>query len=268
MSETGIASVKYATNTPELTHFPEWDLDPEDLLQIGFLPELQLSGGYENLITELDVISGYAFAYPVSNPIAVNTAEVIIDIMTRHAYLSTFLITDQRNVFVSQVMHEVEERLGICLKHVTTKHAQSIGVLEPAHATIKTSLELTSGEYRKQWHKYLPIGFLEYNTTNNSRIDCEPSRVFHGKVPHKILDQKPGLRFNSNFALTMDFADEIFRRTKNLYDKTEINIMQTYIKYKKIRQKTKAFPLKEKDCCFIYQPNAAYQMSKTPFRDI
>ena len=58
-------------------------------MQIDLLPELPPSGGYENIITAIDVFSKYAFAYPVSNPTAVNTAKVIIDIMTRHAYLPT-----------------------------------------------------------------------------------------------------------------------------------------------------------------------------------
>ena len=146
--------------------------------------------GFENIIMAIDVFSRYAFAYPVSNPTAVNTAKVIIDIMTRHAYLPTLIITDKRSVFVSQVIHEVGEILGINLNHATTKHAQTIGVLERAHATIKTSLKMASGEYRKQWHKYLPIPILNYNTTYHSSIDCEPNRVFHGRVPHYILDHK------------------------------------------------------------------------------
>ena len=105
--------------TPELIHIPEWDLGPEDLLQIDLLPELQPSGGYENIITAIDVFSRYAFAYGVSNPTAVNTAKVIIDIMTRHAYLPTLIITDKGSVFVPQVIHEVAEILGIYLKHAT-----------------------------------------------------------------------------------------------------------------------------------------------------
>ena len=192
----------------------------EDFMQIDFLPELPPSGGYENIITAIDVFSRYAFAYPVSNPTAVNTAKVIIDIMTRHAYLPTLNITDKRSVFFSQVIHEVAEILGINLKHATTKHAQTIGVLERAHATIKTSLKMASGEYRKQWHKYLPIAILNYNTTYHSSIDCEPSRVFHGRVPHNFLDHKLGLRFNPNIAPTTDFAEELLQRTKILYDKT------------------------------------------------
>ena len=241
--------------TPELILIPEWDLGPEDLIQIDLLPELPPSGGYENIITAKGVFSRYAFAYPVSNPTAVNTAKVIIDIMKRHSYLPTLIITDQGSVFVSQVIHEVAEILGMNLKHATTKHAQTIGVLERAHATIRTSLKMASGEYRKQWHKYLPIAFLNYNTTYHSSINCEPSRVFHGRVPHNTLDHKVGLRFNPNIASTTDFAEELLRRTKILNDKTKKNVMQSYIKDRKYYdKKVKASPLKEKDYCFIFQP--------------
>ena len=109
--------------------------------------------GYKNINTAIDVFSRYAFAYPVSSPTAVNTAKVIIDIMTTHTYLPTLIITDKGSVFVSQIIHEVAEILGINLKHATMKHAQTIGVLERAHATISTSLKMASSEYRKQCHK-------------------------------------------------------------------------------------------------------------------
>ena len=175
----------------------------------------------------------------------------------------------QRKRFrVSQVTHEVAEILGKTLKHATTKHAQTIGVLERAHATIKKSSKMISGEYRKQWHKYLPVAILNYNTIYHYRIDCEPSRVFHGRVPYNILDHKLGLRFNPNAAPTTDFTQELLRRTKILYEKTKKNVMQSYIKYKRYYdKKAKASPLKEKDYCFILQPKADHQGSKIPFRD-
>ena len=153
-------SINNTQITQELFHIPEWDLGPEDLMQVDLLPEIPPSGGYEIIITAIDVFSRYAPACPVSNPIAVNTAKVIMNILTRHAYLPTLIITDKGSVFVSQVIHEVAEKLGINLKPATTKHAQTIRVLERAHATIKTSLELASDDYRKQWHKFLPIAIL------------------------------------------------------------------------------------------------------------
>ena len=253
---------------PELIHFPEWDLGPEDLMQIDLLPELPPSGGYEKIITTIDVSSRYAFAYRDSNPTAVNTAKILIDIMTRHAYLPTLIITDKGSVFVSQVIHEVAEILGINFKHATTKHAQTIGVLERAHTTIKTSFKMASGKYRKQWHKYLPNAILNYNTTYHSSTDCEPSRVFLGRFTHNIPNHKLGLRFNPNIAPTTDFAKELPRRTKILHDKTKNIVMQSYIKYKRYYdQKAKASPLKEKDYCYLLQPKAEHQGSKIPFRD-
>ena len=145
---------------------------------------------------------------------------------------------------------------------------QTIGVLEGAHATVMTSLKMASGECRKKWHKYLPIATLNYNTTYHSSIDCEPSRVFHGRVPHNILDHKHGLRFNPNIAPTTGFAEELLRRTKILYDKTKKNVMQSYIKYRTYYdKKAKTSPLEEKDYCYILQPKADHQGSKIPFRD-
>ena len=129
-------------------------------MQIDLFPKITPSGCYEDISTARDVLSRYAFAYPVSKPTAVNTVKVIIDIMTRHAYLPTLIITDKGSVFVCHIIHEVAENLGMILKQATAKHAQTIGNLEGAHATIKSSLKMASGEYRKQWHKCLPIAIL------------------------------------------------------------------------------------------------------------
>ena len=187
--------------------------------------------------------------------------------MTKHAYLPTLIITDKGSVFVSQVIHEVAEILRINLKQATTKHAQTIGVLERAHFTIKTSLKMASRDYRKQWHKYSPIAILNCNRTYHSSIDCEPSRVFHGPTPHNILDHKLGLRLNPNIAPTTNSA-ELLRRTKILYDRTKKTVMQSYIKYKRYYdKKSKASPLNEKDYCFLRQAKADHQGSKIPLRD-
>ena len=78
----------------------------------------------------MDVFSRYLFAYPTSNQDATTVAKVIINIMTKHAYLPTTLISDKCTAFTSHVIKEVAGVLGITLKHATTKHAQTIGLLE------------------------------------------------------------------------------------------------------------------------------------------
>ena len=38
------------------------------------------------------------------------------------------------------------------------------------------------------------IGVLKYNTFYRTSIGCEPSRIFHGRIPYNILDIKLGIR--------------------------------------------------------------------------
>ena len=109
---------------------------PEDAMQIDLVPGLPPSGGYENIVTAMDVFSRYLFAYPTSNQEATTVTKVIINIMTKHAYLPTTLISDTGTAFTSHVIKEVAGVLVITLKHATTKHAQKIGLLERSHASI------------------------------------------------------------------------------------------------------------------------------------
>ena len=254
--------------TPELLNLPEWDLGPEDAMQIDLLPNLPTSGGYQTVMTAIDVFSRYLFAYPLIEATAANVTKVIIDIMTKHSYLPTTLITDKGSAFTSKILEEIAKILGITLKCATTKHPQTIGKLERTHASLKTNLKMASGEYRRQWHKYLPLAVLNYNTTYHASIGCEPSKVFHGRIPYNVLDHKLGNNPNKMFLPTTEFAEEFQQRTQILIDQTKKNIMQSYLKYKEYYdRKAKAAPLQEKDYCFVLQPKADSQGSKIPFRD-
>ena len=154
------------------------------------------------------------------------------------------------------------------MKCATAKHPQTIGKLERTHASLKTNLKMASGEYRRQWHKYLPLAVLNYNTTYHASIGCEPSKVFHGRIPYNVLDQNLGNNPNKNFLPTTELAEELQQRTQIRIDQTKKNIMQSYLKYKEYYdRKAKATPLQEKDYCFVLQPKADSQGSKIPFRD-
>ena len=188
--------------------------------------------------------------------------------MTRHTYLPTTLITDKGTAFTSRLVDEFAKILGIQIKCATTKHPQTIGKLERTHASLKGNVKMASGEYRRQWHKYLPLAVLNYNTTYHSSLGCEPSRIFHGRIPYNILDHRLGLNPNPKILPTTDFAEEFQRRSQILLDKTKKNIMQSYLKYKEYYdRKAKAAPLGLGDYCFILQPLADHQGSKIPFRE-
>ena len=205
---------------------------PEDAMQIDLVPELPPSGGYENIVTAMDVFSRYLFAYPISNQDAKTIAKVLINIMTKHAYLPTTLISDEGTAFMSQVIKEVAGVLGITLKHATTKHAQTFGLLERSHMSIKQALKIETGERRSLWHKYINIAVLNYNTPYHTSIGCEPSRVFHGIIPYNVLDIKLGNRSQQQPVPISQIAQEVLEQTEMIHQDVRKNIMQACIKYK------------------------------------
>ena len=82
----------------------EHNTAPEDARQLDLVPELPPSGGCENIVTAMDVFSCYFFAYPTSNQDARTISKVLINIMTKHAYLPTTLILDKCTAFMSHVI--------------------------------------------------------------------------------------------------------------------------------------------------------------------
>ena len=247
----------------ELLNCFEWDLGPEDILQMDILPNLPPSGGYDHIITAIDVFSRYLFAYPVTRITATAVSKVIMDILCKHTYLPTTIITDLGTQFNAQVTHEIAAVLGIEMKH-----AQTIGLLERTHASVKTHLKAATGEFRNNWHKYLPLAVLNHNTTYHASLGCEPSRVFHGRIPHNILDYKLGYNSNPRYQPQTGIAEEIQKRMRTLLDQTKKNIMQSYLKYKAYYdRKAKAAPLETTDYCYILNPKADTQATKIPFRE-
>ena len=121
-------------------------MGPEDALQMDIVPFDDPSGGYNAVITAMDVFSRSLFTYSVARIDARTVTPT--DIITRHCYLPTTIITDKVSQFTSEAMQQTTTALGTQLKHATTKHAQTIGILERTHASLKESLKIMTGERR------------------------------------------------------------------------------------------------------------------------
>ena len=171
-----------------LTHHPLQNHNdhitaPEDTMEIDLVPELPPSGGYENILTATDVFSRYLFAYPTANQDDKTIAKILINIMTKHAYLPTKLISDKGTAFMSHVIQEVADVIGITPNLAPTKHTQTNGQLKRSHASIKQALKIETGERRSLWHKYVGIAVLNYNTSYHTSIGCEPGGVVMAVFP-------------------------------------------------------------------------------------
>ena len=245
--------LRESRNNPRLTRPPlrnpnVYITAPEDAMQIDLVPGLPSSDGFENIVTTMDVFSRFLFAYPSSNQDAKTIAKVIINIMTKHAYLPTTLISDKDTAFMSHVIKELAGVHGIILKHTTTKHAQAIGLLERSRASIKQALKIETGDRRSFCHKHVSIAVLNYDTSYHASFCCEPSRVFHGRISYNIPDIKLGIRPQKIPSPDSQIAQGVLEQTEMIFQDVRKNAMKAYIKYRAYYdKKANALKLKQAD---------------------
>ena len=204
-----------------------------------------------------------------SNSDARTIDKVIINIMTKHAYLLSTPISDIGSAFVSHVIKEVPVVLGVTLKHAPTKPAQTIGMLERPHASIKQALKVETGVRRSLWQKYVSNAVLNYNTSYQASIGCEPSRVFHEGIPNNDLDLNLGIHLQQAPILTLQIAQDVLEQTNIMYQNVRKNAMQAYIKYEiYYDRKANASKFKPADYVYVFQTKVAYQGRTIPFMKI
>ena len=216
----------------------------------------------------MDVFFRYLFAYPTPSQDTKTIANVITNILTKHAILPTTISSDKGSVFMSQVVKEVAEVLGNTQQHAATKHAQTFGMLERTHASFRKTLKIETGERRSMWHKYVNIAVLNYNTSYHTSIGCEPSRVFLGRVPYNVLDLDMGIRPQRIPTPNSQMAEDVVKQRELIFHDVRKDTMQAYINYKTYYdKKANASKLRQKQYVCVPQPKAHHQGSKTPFTD-
>ena len=82
------------------------------------------------------------------------------------------------------------EQDGIRIEHATTKHAQTIGMIERTHQKLKTILNIEIIAEQPQYDQYVNIAVMAHNTTYHASLECAQTEIFHGKTLHSALDLK------------------------------------------------------------------------------
>ena len=119
------------------------------------------------------------------------------------------------------------------------------------------------------WQKYVNIAILNHNTSYQTSICCEPSRVFHGRIPYNVLDLEPGVRPQQQLVPTSQMAQDVLDQTEIIHQDVRKNAMQAYNNYKAYYdEKANASKLKEADYVYVLQPKPDHQSSKIPFTEL
>ena len=112
------------------------------------------------------------------------------------------------------------------------------------------------------------MAMLNYNTSYHSSLGCEPSRVFHGRVPYNVFDLKYGLKRPPETLTSNEIAEGVLQQTKKIINQIQQSLMQSYVRHKHYYdKKASANPLVVNDYCYALHPKSQSQTTKLPFRE-
>ena len=216
------------------------------------------------MLTGIDVFTKYLFAAPLRRVTAKAVTDILTQTFLKHAYIPQVILTDKGSQFTSNLMKDVTLLLDIELKHATVKHAQTIGLLERAHAGIKKCLKIYENEEHTDWYKFLDYAVFAHNTSYNAATRTTPSDLFHGRTPFKALDARLNVPMKKipEFHSTQQLQDKL----KILYKLQKESIIGNFVQYKKYYDKcAQASPLQLYTYCLLLNPkldNQKQQMDK------
>ena len=152
--------------------------------------------------------------------------------MTRHCYLPTVILTDKGSQFRPDVVNQIAQALHIRISHALTKHAQTIGILERVHASLKTSLKISPGERCSMWHKDVQIAVMNYNTSYHENLGCE--QCFTDEYRTTLWPSNWDSSQIGKKDANEDLTDELQKELAEILQAPKDNLMQSYLKYNDI----------------------------------
>ena len=95
--------------------------------------------------------------------------------------------------FVSDLMHELTERLETKQEHASLKDPKTIVVVEGSISALKQNLKLNTTEQWNDWYNYVQLAAFIHNTSYRFATGTSPTALFHGRESLKPSD----LSFNN-----------------------------------------------------------------------
>ena len=214
-------------------------------LKVKHGPMAQLSMDFLNIdcrrdtkfkvLTVVDDFTKFGFAFEVKSENASNMAKLLY----RHIYtkfgIPQVIHTDQGKSFLSKVIKDLNNMLGIDHTLSPINHPQSNGGCERLNRTVIDRLGTLPPEQKGRWHEHLPGLMLMYNSTIHDSIGVSPFMAMFARTPRIPVDcmlRLPQLNADSKEITPKTFAEQKMKELQELHDQCAKNAMKRHLQNK------------------------------------
>uniref|UniRef100_A0A914VEK8 RNA-directed DNA polymerase n=1 Tax=Plectus sambesii TaxID=2011161 RepID=A0A914VEK8_9BILA len=157
-----------------------------DVLSVDVLEMPLTCNGNRYIVSFVDCFSKYCEAFATANQTAETIARLLVNnVVCRHGCPAK-LLSDRGPAFMSDLMSEVLQHLGIKKLNTSGYHPQGNGEVERMNRTLIKMLQ-RSADATVDWDRRLPFTLFAYNSTPAKSHGFPPSFLLYGREVRRPL---------------------------------------------------------------------------------
>ena len=146
---------------------------------VGELP--RTTTGYRYILTIVDYATRYPEAIPLRSTSSKAVADALIHYFSRVG-IPDEIVSDQGSNFVSKLIAQLYEQLGITKIKTSVYHPEANGLVERFNGTLKSMLKKFVQERVQTWDKYLPYLLFAYREVPSESTGYSPFELLYGRT--------------------------------------------------------------------------------------
>ena len=165
-------------------------LRPWHSISMDFIPELPLSGGYNNILVIVNRASKQGIFIPCTNKITSSDLAMLflIHVFSKHG-VPSHVTCDRGKEFISAFFRSLGELLNMELHFTSGYHPEADGQTERANQTLEQYIRMYTSYQQDDWDRLLPLAEFAYNNAPNASTGVSP--FFANKGYHPSLTIHP-----------------------------------------------------------------------------
>ena len=137
--------------------------------------------GHRYILVMVDYATRYPEAVALKSIDTCSVAEALLQMWTRVG-IPTTVLSDMGTQFVSDLMKEIHQLLGIKGVSTSPYHAQANGLVERFNGTLKQMLKRLCSEKPKDWDRLIPAILFAYREVPQESMQFSPFELLYGRT--------------------------------------------------------------------------------------
>ena len=241
-----------------------------DRVGVDVIQFVHSNSGNQYAVVFIDYLTKWVEVFPTKDQTALTIAQLLVtEVISRHG-VPRELLSDRGAAFLSSLLKEVCQIMGLRKVNKTAYHPQGDGLVERFNRTLTQMLSKTVDLNGKNWDEKVPYVLFAYRTSVQESTQDSPFHLLYGRDPCLQTEEAlavPATRCRFEIG---SYLEELVTSLQEAWEIARSQVKRAQKRQQRNYDKTaKPVPLRKGDRVFLYVPSAkqgkAHKFAR-PFR--